>query len=277
MRVPPLDQLVADARRSIKFPGAAWDLWEAATDPKLDAAAVQRVLERDPGLSAQVLKLANSAAYGRTGEVGDLKRAIALLGRREIADLALIAAGTSGFSGLENRLLRHIDFWTHSISCARLARELAGAVQLSRDEAFAAGLLHDVGHLVLFGLCGEAMAAVLEEALDEDCGLQVVEARRLGFDHAALGAAVLRDWQMPRKLCDTVGLHHRELRSIPDPLASVIALANRGASFVEADEDPSLDVGMALAAHLGCEAGEVGARLAAIQERAQSICSGLDA
>ena len=276
MKVPRLEQLVAEARRSVKFPGAAWDLWEAATDPTLDATGVQRVLERDPGLSVQVLKLANSAAYGRTGEVGDLKRAIALLGRREIADLALIAAGTSGFSGLENRLLRHIDFWVHSIAAARLARELAATVQLPRDEAVAGGLLHDVGHLVLFGLCGEIMAGVLEEALDEDCGLHVVEARRFGFDHAELGAAVLRAWHMPRRLCDAAGLHHHQAGAIADPLANVVALANRGASFVEADEDPTIEIGAALAAHLGCEPADVGARLAAIQERAQSICSGLN-
>jgi putative nucleotidyltransferase with HDIG domain len=275
MSAPQLEQLVIRARSAIKFPASAWALWKAATDPDLDAAALRVVLERDPSLSVQVLKLANSAAYGRAGNVADLGRAIALLGRREIADMALIAANSSGFSELENRLLKHVDFWVHSVSCARLARELAPAVGASPDEAFAAGLLHDVGHLLLFSMCSELMATVLEEAIDEGVDLYVIERRHLGYDHAALGAAVLRSWNMPAGLCDAAALHHEEPAAIADPLPQVVALANRGASFVEADENCPQEVGAALAAQLGCREPEVGARLVAIQTRAESICTAL--
>jgi putative nucleotidyltransferase with HDIG domain len=275
MTAPQLEQLVSRARSAIKFPASAWALWKAATDPDLDANALRKVLERDPSLSVQVLKLANSAAYGRAGNVADLGRAIALLGRREIADMALIAANSTGFSELENELLRHVDFWVHSVSCARLARELAPAAGASPDEAFAAGLLHDVGHLLLFNLCSALMSTVLEDALDEGVDLYVIERRRLGYDHAAVGAAVLRSWNMPADLCDAVALHHQAPATIAEALPSIVALANRGASLVEADENPPQEVGAALATQLGCREPEVGARLVAIQTRAESLCTAL--
>lgn len=271
---PSLDQLVSQARDAVRFPMQAWALWRAATDPDLDADSVRRILERDPALAVQVLKLANSAAYGRAGRVADLGRAIALLGRREIADLALIAASTSGFSELENRLLRHVDFWVHSVSCGRLARDLAPAAGAAPDEAFAAGLLHDVGHLVLFGLCGPEMAELLDEALDEDVELHVVEARRFGFDHAAFGQAVLQAWNMPPALCEAVGLHHGTASGVPG-LARVVALANRAASCVEADMSPPPELVEELAQQLGCETPDIESRVVAIQTRAESLCGQL--
>src|SRR5262245_38850851 len=105
-----LTQLVQEAERSLRFPDTAMRLWRLAHDPKASGQEVARLIDRDPAIAARVLKLANSAAFPYPGQIGDIARAIAVIGMREIADIALASSCAAGFSPLESALLRRADF-----------------------------------------------------------------------------------------------------------------------------------------------------------------------
>src|SRR5262245_32166643 len=142
--------LVKDAEGSLRFPHAALRLARLAYDPRTKAQEIVHLIERDPALAARVLKLANSPLFPYEGQVGDLHRAISMIGLKELTELTLAAACVSGFSPMESELLRRADFWWHSFSCALLAQDLARAFGQTSEEAFSAGLLHDVGQMILF-------------------------------------------------------------------------------------------------------------------------------
>lgn len=240
---PNIDPIVEEARRMMPFPSAAWSVWEAATDPETTGLKLQGIIERDPGLAAQILRIANSAAYGQSGKVADLRRAVHLLGTQKIAELALAAGCSSGFRRFETRMLRHIDFWEHSFACAQLARAIAPSFGVTPSEAYAAALLHDIGYLVLFAMRSADMHEIFEIAHENKLEPCAVETEYLGFDHAHLGEALLRAWSLPEGICRAAGWHHDAANSATAPLAAVVYLANRAANLAEtwSDENESSD------------------------------------
>jgi putative nucleotidyltransferase with HDIG domain len=250
-----LKHLVEDAGKSLRFPHAAFRLWQVAHDPKVGAPEVTRMIERDPAITARVLKLANSSLFQYQSEIGDIPRAVSVIGMKEVAQLALTAACVKGFSPLESELLRRADFWWHSFSCALLAQESAHSFGVAPEEAFTAGLLHDLGQMLLFARRPQVMVQVLHESLNDEKETPDLERARLGFDHADLGGAMLRQWKLPARLCDAVALHHRSAEELAQkPLANCVRLANRAAVLVEVSDTPDGEIlERDLCASLGCE------------------------
>lgn len=272
-------QLVNEAEQSLRFPHTAMRLWRLAHDPKASAQEVARLIDRDPAIAARVLKLANSPAFPYPGQIGDIARAIAVIGMREIADIALASSCVSGFSPLENTLLRRADFWWHSFSVALLAKDLARAHAQDPGEAFAAALLHDLGRMLLFAKRPQVMIQVLHESLNEEQSMPALERERLGFDHAQLGARLLQTWKLPDKLCEAVALHHAEAEAVQKkPLADVVRLANSGAGLAEVSNDAGTTtiIQLSLCAKLQMDAAALGEHLEENRQRVDALCAGLD-
>ncbi len=185
------------------IPEVALRLQQTARSDRATPKTLERLIRTDPVLSARILKLANSPLYGVSREVTSLARAIHLLGFEVVTDLALALAFTTQARSSGPLALAS---WEHCVRTACAARLLADPQpDISQDHAFTAGLLTDVGRLLLFGLEPESA----RELFMAGSPPRLAEERAaLGFDHAQLAATFLRRWGLPESTCHVVERHH---------------------------------------------------------------------
>jgi putative nucleotidyltransferase with HDIG domain len=169
------------------------------------------IIERDPAIVARILKVANSALYGFARQIDTLSHGLALLGMQTVKNLVLAASMRQVFArfGLMEKLL-----FEHASLCGpvahRLARHLSG--KWNPEEAFVAGLLHDMGKIVLANSYREEYEQVVARGYNQNLGFAEVERAAFGFDHAELGAEVARHWQLAPLLESVIRYHHEPAR-----------------------------------------------------------------
>jgi len=190
-------------------PGVALEVVRLNQDEDVDIARLAAVVERDPAIVAKLLKMANSAAFGRPGQIADIHQAIVALGLRSVNMLALSFSVVSTSSGESRVGFDYKDFWTSTAVTATAARALAQRYLPGvRDEAFLAGLLCDFAQLVLAECAPEEYAPVLEARRRGDEPLQQLERRLIETDHALLGGELLASWGIPPLVTRAIGAHH---------------------------------------------------------------------
>jgi putative nucleotidyltransferase with HDIG domain len=172
----------------------------------------------DPVLSSRLIGAANSGAYGSRHTIMGLKEATLRVGVPE-ARKVLLAACLGGL--FASKPLQ--ELWLHCQEVAARAFEIAQECGVDGNQAWLAGLLHDIGRLVLLS-CPPAAAVNLMDLIGEGFPLVYAEMLTFGQDHAAVGAALLREWNVPAEIAAAVELHHEPERS-PEALASVVFLA----------------------------------------------------
>lgn len=166
------------------------------------------VVELDSGLTTAVLKLANSSWYGLPSRVDTVSSALMLIGQKALRDLALSASIVRTFRGIPGSLLDMHAFWDNSITCGAIARQLGRVCNVHEEERlFIAGLLLGVGKLVFLARRPEQYREVLAAAPQGDAAMVDLERHLFGFDHAELGAELLKDWKLPEVLQFLVGSH----------------------------------------------------------------------
>jgi putative nucleotidyltransferase with HDIG domain len=206
-------------------------------DPDSSAADIGREVSKDPALTARLLRIANSPALGQNGKIATISRAITLLGVRQVRDLTVGLTAVRTFDGIGNELVTMASFWRHSVLCAVAATQIAERRKGSRDDSpFIAGLLHDIGQLVLYSKAPELARRALLMSVDDpdDLGLYVCEREVMGFDHAAVGVALARNWGLPLALQECIEFHHEPERAPSHPLeAATIHVANSVAVLAE--------------------------------------------
>lgn len=209
--LPPLAlHLVDDARCLAAPPALCARLGTAARANGGAAFALDAVLGRNPHLRERVLAIAGSPWYGAAaGPVTSPVEALAALGPQELHGLAVAAAAVQAYSRLPNWLVDAGTFWEHGIHAGLAARALARHCHLMHPERlFVAGLLHDLGLLLLYHRLPEIARKLLATAGGDEQALHAAEHRELGFDHGELGAAVLEDWNVPTAIADAIRWHH---------------------------------------------------------------------
>lgn len=242
--------LVGDVAMLVSLPEVVLRINELVDDPRSSAEDIGLVVAQDAALTARLLKLANSAMFGRSRTVDTIGRAIALLGTRQVRDLTLGLTATRAFDGIPNELVTMNSFWHHSLLCGVAARQLAGACSRGRPESsFVAGLLHDIGQLVLFNRLPNESRCALLMASHEPARppVYLCERKMMGCDHAAVGGALARSWKLPENLAEAIEFHHEPARAREHPLiVSVTHLANTVAALAmldsrEFDDAPPVD------------------------------------
>jgi putative nucleotidyltransferase with HDIG domain len=206
------------------FPAAAKRLEELTRSPNTRIQQVVAVLESDPGLSMRLLRLVNSAGYALRVRCTSVRHAAALVGMRRLHQLATTAAVLDLFDG-DRPVVRQL--LTHAAIVGALSRYLAVHVDLHPDELFTCGFLHDIGKLMLLDAEGESYLELVEMAGDQADTLHLFERERYGFDHAVLGAHVLKSWKIPDPVPRVVAWHHsvgRAYHADPTTAATVQAL-----------------------------------------------------
>lgn len=194
-------------------------------DDRVSARDLDHVIRNDQALTARVLRLANSSTFGKSRRIASLTDAVILLGDGRLADLVL---GVSAFDAVGSDELGPFAAaaWDHSIDCAAAARAVAGLTDaISPDTAFVAGLMHDIGLLVMLRAAPAEMAAVLTGDPEDPLA---AERRLLGLNHPQVGQRMLEKWNLPTALCEAVRLHHAPDRKFTatNPLINQVALAD---------------------------------------------------
>ncbi|MBI5863851.1 MAG: HDOD domain-containing protein [Planctomycetes bacterium] len=214
---PPAISLDAAARRVTDIstlPQVALRVMEVAQNPEAGAADLKAVVEGDPALSARVVRMVNSAAYGLRNAVTNLHQAISYLGFSQIRNLAMTASVSEIFrnDAAINTYSRR-GLWKHLVSvgvCARLVARRCG--EAAFEDAFLAGLLHDIGIVLADQHVHDNFRYMLENALDPQKTLCEIERTVLGFDHCMLGDRVAEAWRFPESARAAIRYHHDSMR-----------------------------------------------------------------
>lgn len=191
------------------LPQALVELMRLLREPDFSERHCAALIERDQALAARLLRLANSAFYGVPGRVGSIGDAMRILGARSVLG-ALTAAALHGHVRVDSCPGFHFDaYWRHTIGTALAARALAELLDSDADEAFLAGLLHDVGQLVLASFNPEATGRAIARAQQSGMSTLDAETAELGFAHPQIGALVARHWHFPETICRAIERHHQ--------------------------------------------------------------------
>ena len=244
------NELVGSITKLTSFPDVAIRINDMLSDENSGATEIGALIETDPALSAAMLRISNSPLYNVGGSVDSIDRAVTIVGTREVRDLAFGICASETFKGIPNDLITVEDFWRHCIFCASAAQCLGKKASVSKGESyFCAGLLHDIGHLVMFNQEPELSTKALQHSLDNNDGLSPYLSEReiFGFDHMDVGGELARQWRLPDTLRHAIQYHHEPFSAeeVTDA-ALVIHVANSIAVLAELgslnlDDAPPID------------------------------------
>jgi putative nucleotidyltransferase with HDIG domain len=202
-------ELVAGSVELATLPEVFIRVNEMIDDPHYSNSDIGRVIMNDPGMTVRLLKIVNSVYYSFPSQIDTVSRAITVVGTRELRDLILATSVVKMFKNLSNDLVTMETFWRHSVYCALTARTLAvRRRELHAERYFIAGLLHDIGSLIIYRKIPELAREALLRAQHNCQILHIAERDIMGFDHAAVGAELLRKWKLPSSLQHAVEFHH---------------------------------------------------------------------
>ena len=208
------------------LPAVVMELLSSIDQEDVDISVLARKVSLDQALTAKTLRLANSPNSGLQVRVTTIQQAITFLGFQATRNLITAAAVTGCFPVGKCPGFDHRAFWRHSIATAACARVLARRMRLNQDFAFTAGLLHDIGRLVLVTAYPEQYGAVLAQRQRDDRPLLDVERDMLGVDHVMAGTALAQHWQFSDTMQHAITYHHEPAAPGAGFLATIVHVAN---------------------------------------------------
>jgi putative nucleotidyltransferase with HDIG domain len=223
-----LNTILAKVKSFPTMPGAGAKMLALLEEPDTDVSEIEDILRYDPGLTANVLKLANSAYFGIPSKIGSLKQAVLLLGLKRLMQL-VVASCVSAImdTSVPGYDLPAGDMWRHAIAVSLAAEALVkGKKKIDTEDVFTPALLHDVGKLVLGAFVKEELDAI-ESIAAKGVPFVVAENMILGTDHAEIGARILANWNLPADIINAVRWHHDpDSPDVSSGQVDVVYLAN---------------------------------------------------
>lgn len=203
-------QAVSRVERVSSLPKVYARVSALLSDPRSSALDVGKAISADQALTARLLKLVNSAFYGFPSRIDSVTRALTIVGFRQIRELVLATSVWGMFGGVSaGSALDMGGFWKHSLACGVACRVLAVFREEKNAESFfVAGLLHDIGRLIMLENFTDEYSRVLREARENNLLLYQVEEEVFGFNHADVGQELVSFWKLPEALRNAVGCHH---------------------------------------------------------------------
>ncbi|UCD77145.1 MAG: HDOD domain-containing protein [Desulfobacterales bacterium] len=209
MKQEKLKHIMSQVKAFPGMPATSAKLIKMLKNPESSAREIEDILKYDPGLTANILKLTNSAYFGIPSKVSSVKQAIVLLGWKRLLQLVMtMCMSTVMKKPLPGYDLPHGELWRHSVAVSVAAELVVKALKIpGADEVFTAALLHDIGKLVLGGFVQDDLHQI-EAMVAKGIAFEVAEFIVLGTDHAQIGARILEKWSFPTDLVNAVSWHH---------------------------------------------------------------------
>jgi putative nucleotidyltransferase with HDIG domain len=228
MNPPSIKAMVQAVPRSLGSYGPVLqEIEQALQSPQCNLNTIGDAIQKDPDLTARLLRLANSPFFGFANRLSTVAEAVSLLGIQQIQDMIVASSVLEQFKGVPDNLVNKDSFWRHSLAVGLTARLLAMERRLPKpDKFFVAGLLHDVGRLVLLSQAAEWAQAVFELYQREKILLRAAEKKVLGYDHQEIAAELLQSWSYPTALVQAVAFHHTPGQSVARMEAAVVHIAD---------------------------------------------------
>jgi HD-like signal output (HDOD) protein len=219
---PRLQNLVSRGEDLPTLPSIVLDLHRALDDPYAGAAAVARLLDQDPSLTARLLRLVNSASFARSGApITSVSAAVTRMGLNQVRSTCIALAVVNGL-GSRNARFDHMEFWAHSATVAGLAGSLWNVVGNSSviraQDAYLVGLLHDIGLLVIDQHFPAEFTSLLASREHADASLGPLEEEHLGIDHGAVASLLIGRWSLPTFVGESI-YHHNHPETAPPEVA----------------------------------------------------------
>jgi putative nucleotidyltransferase with HDIG domain len=203
------DIILSRIKKVPAIPTAAVRVSRMLQDPEVNINDLARVIEHDPALAANVLRIANSVYFSGPRSVGSIREAIMRMGTNRVFSLT-VASAIAPVAGLEVRGydLQPGELWHHSVNTAVCVDQLIETLGIKAPEsAFTAGLLHDIGKVVLGTFVEVDAGPIMQLAFDEGLPFEEAEKRVLGISHPEVGALLLESWNLPKTIVDAVRWH----------------------------------------------------------------------
>jgi HD-like signal output (HDOD) protein len=219
--------LVSGLRTIPSLPGMYYEIMAELRSEDASLVRIARIISKDAGMTAKVLQLANSAFMGVRYEVSNPTQAVTLIGTEMVRALVLSVHVFSQFEGHRGTEPYLTALWEHSIAVGCLAQRIAAGEKCGKglvDESFTAGLLHEIGKLVLLAQMPKEYNAILEMVKDGPGSLASTERDQFGCTHAELGAYLMSIWGLPNPLIHAVAYHDRPSESVEKRFSSLTAV-----------------------------------------------------
>lgn len=200
---------------------------EAVNHPAGTSTHIADIISKDANLTIQLLKLVNSPFYAFPDKINSIARAVTIVGSRQLSLMAMGTKAVESFRDIPQDFISMAPFWKHSIAVGIIARILAGYKNhRDTENYFLAGLLHDVGRLVIYRNFPHHAVEIISRAVTEQHVLRRMEREILGIDHAALGGRLIKKWRLSHLFEAAAGHHHHPMDSKDPAFASIIHMAD---------------------------------------------------
>ena len=197
-----------------------------APDDDIEVNRLTELIRADASLASELLRRANSALYGLRSQVSSVERAVAMLGLEKVKNLSItLGVGSYLKAALRLTVLRRC--WRHSLGCALIAEELSPVYDISPNQAYTAGLLHDVGRLGLLVKYPQSYADLLSVVMENHFGILKSERDLFDLDHCEAGAWLAQEWDFPDELIRVIGEHHNQLEDDSPDLLKLLSISCR--------------------------------------------------
>lgn len=228
-----VDEYIRNAKKLPPAPKVLAELMDLLQQSDVDNANVVRLVTFDPALTSKILQVCNSAAFAGADPIADLHEAIMRIGFGEVFRILAAIISEQALSGTQTGYgLGQGELWEHSAVTAIAAQTIAKELKLDQNLAFTAGLLHDIGKIVLATALDGSYRRLVEETESKGHSLLEAEKTVLGADHAEVGGRLLTQWKFPEPLVASVTWHHDPAKAAPHQvIAACVYLANLISAF----------------------------------------------
>ena len=272
------EQVLARLQQLPSLPSAVSELLISFANEDVDIGVIAHQIARDQGLTARVLRVANSSFYGLQSKVGTINEAVVVLGFRAVRSMVLAVGVSGAFRCDQCAGFDAQNYLRHCVAVGLGARALAQLTGYNPELAFTGGILHDIGEMVLASNFPKEYAEVLAYRKKHDCFLVVAERDILGMDHTEVGRMLAETWRFPPALLEAVAEHHAPAGATAGSLANLIHVADaiaHGLGVGNAVDELVMPVERTAWQRLGLDAGKIARILPQVIAGMDETCQAL--
>ena len=219
------DEIFARLHQLPAMPVVVQEVMASFRNDNLDSAILAHKIAQDQGLSAKVLRVANSSFYGMPRKIGSIQDAVTVMGFNSVRSLVLSAGFVHAFPPVSHSLFDRAAYWKRSFRVAHYAKALAQCMRQGQQTAFTAGMFYEIGQLVLDVCAPEQFANILQQQKTFGLDLVEVEQSQLGFDHIEVGAEMARRWNFPPEIEHVIRYWRTPEREPFEPVTGMVHVA----------------------------------------------------